>query len=620
MTDLIDKFAILSNTRFDSDIKKKKYIENYLNDNYICHHDLVKNQNLSIDEINYLLKNHLRKHKTVFSRMIRFGKINIDNIINFVNETKIKFNFIKSICDNEFPDEDELITNIILSNRSIDKLISSYIKDKKSIKNFLITFDKFNKDKECKEELNLKISSFIVENLPNKNLEMLWELDNYINYYIVMNKKYNYLPNQVFNESIDIIKTYVCNCIIKEKVNFLKYLQINYTKFDNILKYIHDDGYGFKNFQESLLFFRPNNFSELYDFMNVLIIMKISNKDTIIDSFIEVNKNLINEENIKFITNKININILHNISNENNYQFIKNIKFNQDLIIANITVSLMKRYIYFEEFDNSYENKEYEIMKKILPKNILYKYMKIINDINCKINYKFRFMSPIVITKPIWHFDYSKGYDEYIYEFNTHFSSHSETHYVQFFFHLGEIVTEFKTNAGTYNIRMLPIHYEIINKPNTFQYEFKNYKKEYLNFIFQQLLENEILELTNKTSGGKFQINKDYNGGDLDLIKLSNETSNAEDIEEVIRKEVSLERKEIIMANINSFLKTRDVCAHVSLNKLYGEVNKNLSIYFDIDKEYFKNIIEEMKNKEYIDVCDIDLPGECSLMIKKLIY
>ncbi len=620
MTSLIDKFGILSNTRFDSDIKKKNYIENYLNDNYICHHDLIKNQNLSINEINYLLKNHLRKHKTVFSKMLRLGKTNMDNIINFVNETKIKFNFIKSICNNEFPDEDELITNIILSNPSIDKLISSYINDRKSIKNFLITFNKFNKNEEVTNNLNSKISKFIVENLPDKNLEMLWELDNCINYYLIMNKKYNYLSNEVFLELIEIVKTRICNSIITEDVNFLKYFQINFTKFDEILKYIQDEKCK-KNFQESLLFFRPNNFSQLYDFMNVLVCMKIANKNIIIDNFIEINKGLINEENIKFITNKINNNIINNISNENNYQFIKNLKFNQDLILADITVFLMKRYIYFENFDKSYENKEYELMTSILPKNILYKYMKVMNDINNTINndYKYRNLSTIYISKPVWNFNYDNGYEEIRYDFLKPFPKSTVSHYVQFFLHLGEVITEFKTNTGTYNIRMLPIHYEIINEPNNFQNELKYYKKDYLNFIFKQLLENEILEFTNNTLYGKFQINKNYDGGDLDLIKLSNETSNIEDIEEVVRREVSLERKEIIMSNINSIIKKYDSNTHITLNKLYDEVNINLRMYFDIDNEYFKDIIVEMDNKDYIDVSGGEQLDDTSLIIKKLI-
>ena len=623
MTNLVDKFGILSNTRFDSDIKKKNFIENYLNNNFICHHDLVKNQNISINDINFILKNHLRKHKTTFSRMIKFGKINMDSIIDFVNETKIKFNFIKSICDNEFPNDNELITNIILSNPSIDKLISSYINDRKSIKKYLITFNKFNTDEENKNTLDLKIAKFIVENLPiidskffqNNKLYMLWEMDSNINYYITMNKKYDYFSEKCFNELLDIIQKNIGNCIIGEHENFLKYFQANSNKFDKIFDFINEDKVK-KQIQDTLLFFKPSNLRELYDFTNILLNMHIVNKNTIIDNFIQINKSLINEENIKFITNKINNNILNNISNENNYQFIKNIKFNQDLIIADLTLFLMKRYIYFENFDNSYENKEYELIKYILPKNILYKYMKVINDINHKLSYMYTLtdLSSIYISKSIWNFDYEKGYKKVVNKVTSKVEENN--HNLQYFLHLGEVVTDFTTSSGTYKIRMLPIHYEIINNPNNFENELKNYKKDYLNFIFQQLLENEILELTNQTSEGKFQINKDYNGGDLDLIKFSNETSTMPDIEEVIRREVSLERKEIIMANINSILKINN--NSLSFNEIFGMVNDKLSMYFDTDKGFFKNIVKEMIDKEYI--CGDSSIEDTSPISKKLIY
>jgi len=341
--------------------------------------------------------------------------------------------------------------------------------------------------------------------------------------------------------------------------------------------------------------------------------MDIDNKQVIIDNFIQINKKLINESNIKYITNKINMNIVNCVSNEPNYRFIKNLKYNQDLIIANITMFLMKRYIYFENFDTSYENKEYEIMKKILSKNILYKYMKIINDINNIYDYKYYEISPIVITKSMWHFDYSKGYQKLKYSIEDN-NNNSSFHIIQFFLHLGEIVTDFKTNKGTFNIRMLPIHYEIINHPNTIDNILIDYNKEYINFIFKQLLENDILEMTNKYKDGKFQINKDYDGGDLDLIKLSNEALNTtNNIDTVIQKEVSLERKEIIMANINSVLKKYE--SSIKISDLFIKIKENLSIYFDTEQEYFDNIILEMVDKDYISIDDNN-----SNHIKKLIY
>ena len=618
MTMLIDKFGIISNTLFNSDIKKRCYIENYLNDNYICHHDLIENQNILIEDINIILKNYLRKYKNQCVSLIRLGKLNIDNIINFVNETKIKFNFIRSICNNEFPDDNKLILEIILSNSSCCKLISSYISDKKSIENFIINFDKYNispkgelitinkivlEDKISENFVdNLSIISYDNNILQDDKLYILWVLDTSIDYYLTVIKKYNYLSIKVFDDIIDIIEKNIGNCIIKDHVSFLKYLQINSKKFDIILELI-DEPKNKKKIQSSILFLKPNNFNELYDFMNILISMNITNKDTIICHFIVINKKIITDENIKFITNKINVNIINNISNANNYKFINYLTFNQDLIIANMTMLLMKRYIYFENFDKVYENEEYGIMKNILPKNILYKYMKVINDINYNINYNFHNMIPLFITKPIWNFDYLKGYKHIQYDNKN----------VQLFLHLGEVITEFKTENGIYNIRMLPIHYEIICNPNLNKNTLLYYKKEYIDSIFKQLFENEILGLSNETDEGLFKVNKNYDRGDLDLIKLSNETLHINNtIDDVIRKEVRLERKEIIMANINSILKQKN--ENIQISNVFINIKEKLNMYFDIEQDYFDSILEEMSDKEYIDI------DKNTNNIKKLIY
>ena len=618
MTMLIDKFGIISNTLFNSDIKKRCYIENYLNDNYICHHDLIENQNILIEDINIILKNYLRKYKNQCVSLIRLGKLNIDNIINFVNETKIKFNFIRSICNNEFPDDNKLILEIILSNSSCCKLISSYISDKKSIENFIINFDKYKispkgelitinkivlEDKISENFVdNLSIISYDNNILQDDKLYILWVLDTSIDYYLTVIKKYNYLSIKVFDDIIDIIEKNIGNCIIKDHVSFLKYLQINSKKFDIILELI-DEPKNKKKIQSSILFLKPNNFNELYDFMNILISMNITNKDTIICHFIVINKKIITDENIKFITNKINVNIINNISNANNYKFINYLTFNQDLIIANMTMLLMKRYIYFENFDKVYENEEYGIMKNILPKNILYKYMKVINDINYNINYNFHNMIPLFITKPIWNFDYLKGYKHIQYDNKN----------VQLFLHLGEVITEFKTENGIYNIRMLPIHYEIICNPNLNKNTLLYYKKEYIDSIFKQLFENEILGLSNETDEGLFKVNKNYDRGDLDLIKLSNETLHINNtIDDVIRKEVRLERKEIIMANINSILKQKN--ENIQISNVFINIKEKLNMYFDIEQDYFDSILEEMSDKEYIDI------DKNTNNIKKLIY
>jgi DNA-binding IscR family transcriptional regulator len=225
-------------------------------------------------------------------------------------------------------------------------------------------------------------------------------------------------------------------------------------------------------------------------------------------------------------------------------------------------------------------------------------------------------MKTKLISKPIWNLDYSKGgyYKSRVFNINhivnnKFVQAGTEERHYNILLHLGEIITDFKTNKGTFEIRMLPLHYHIINNPNDFvtnlhNYDPKFFKKpklyetDYLNKIFNQLVQNNILEMTNATPEGCFQINKDYDGGDLDLIELLDEYEENDSIIKTMMKEVSLERKEIIMANVNSFLKKYDT--FVEKITVYNHINETLKMYFDIEKEYFDNVLNEMVDKEYI--------------------
>ena len=137
-------------------------------------------------------------------------------------------------------------------------------------------------------------------------LKVLWTLDLNINYYIKMINIYHYLSKDVFDTLLNKIQKNICNSVIRDQKLFLDYFEINYKKINKMINSIVNEKIK-KEIQDSLLFFRPFDFKELYEFMNILINMNFSNKNLIIESFININKKLINEENIKFITNKINL-------------------------------------------------------------------------------------------------------------------------------------------------------------------------------------------------------------------------------------------------------------------------------------------------------------------------
>ena len=621
MTCIADKFGIISKSTFNTEIKKRKFIENYLNDNLICHPELIKHQPIATNELIGIIRNHLRKHKTSIMRLVKYNKISMDDIIELTLDSKRKFKYIKNLCS-EFPNSNQFILNIVLLNSGVDKILMNNFVQHKSIKKFMDTFKLLDTNNEYMDELESKLSKIIIDNIPkidsnNLKFKNLWELDSLINYFLFIINKYNYFQENVLKDTLSTIEISVGKNIIDDNNNFLEYLKNNYKKINTLLSLDIPEG---KKIQESLLFYRPHTFSELYDFINIICNINIDNKTSIIDNFIKLHKNLINEDDISLLVDKINNNIINKRSNKANYEFIKNVKYNQDIVIAYNSASLMKRWIYYDDFDFSYEEKEYNLMLKILPKNILYKYTKVFTDIrnneNNNIPYLYNEMKTKLISKSIWNLDYSKGgyYKSRVFDLHHIVDDNfvpvgTEERRYNILLHLGEIITDFKTNKGTFEIRMLPLHYHIINNPNDFVTDLHNYdpkffkkpklyETDYLNKIFNQLVQNNILEMTNATPEGCFQINKDYDGGDLDLIELLDEYEENDSIIKTMMKEVSLERKEIIMANVNSFLKKYDY--YVKKIDVYKNVNETLKVYFDVEQEYFDNIINEMVNKEYI--------------------
>ena len=108
MACIADKFGIISQSTFNTEIKKRKFIENYLNDNLICHPELIKYQPIATNELIGIIRNHLRKHKTSIVRLVKYNKISMDDIIELTLDSKRKFKYIKNLCS-EFPNSNQFI-------------------------------------------------------------------------------------------------------------------------------------------------------------------------------------------------------------------------------------------------------------------------------------------------------------------------------------------------------------------------------------------------------------------------------------------------------------------------------------------------------------------------------
>ena len=617
MTQLIDKFSIISNVQNKSNITKINYIENYLNDNYICHGDLIKNDTCTEQEIIIAFKNFIRKNKNNFARMIKYGKIDLDTIISFVKICEIKSDYICNLSfDINFK---PLIFELIFIQPFIDKILINYIVQQKSLQNFITYFDKYSSNDKMIESFNLKLSNFLRNNFKDVDINIFSNAE-YINlaktidYFIKCKNIYKYLSNDVFSQLHVNICNIIGNLSLKSKNN--ECLLLFYESMISKINYTLNNSSSMKpEIQEKILYFSPTNFDELYNFMSILNNLDIDDKNIIMNKFININKNIITNDNIKNMSQKIDRNVKNKVSNTVIYQFINNTKYNQDLNINMMVMYLIKRYIYFDDFNIEYENNEYKSILSYIPVELLYKYNKVLSEINETPDIVFHGYSNLKKISPSWNLNIN--FQKY-YEFKFHDGDIENKKYARVYLHIGEVNTVFKTDIGEYNIRMLPMHYNIINKIKNRQLfnihaSYKLYNSNYLDIVFNQLLENEII----KYEDSKFIINKQYNNGDIDLIKLLNyhiEEKSDNIIEDKVINETAHEREDIIMTNINSILKQLN--KDTKMCDLQSIVKERLALYFDITDKMFNCVINRMKILDYISI----ITNNNDTIIEKLIY
>ena len=276
------------------------------------------------------------------------------------------------------------------------KLITKNIVNKKSIFKFINIYDLYNLKYGIKyiDESNNpiykgilfeKISNVIVDSSYNNetfdhNFSKYIEFNILLQAYFDYNNIYNYLPKIVFHNLINKILKNLRDLVISN-FNFIKYFEYNYKKilkFQELISYNPD-----YEILEILMYYKSKNFNDLFEYVSLLCkSINSNNKDYYISDYIQLNKHLVQLSDLNDMVIIIDNNIKNKKSNETCYKFIKYLKLNKDYILSTLKILLMKRYIYDKNFDKYYENKEYEVMLKYFNKNELYKFNKIIQDIN----------------------------------------------------------------------------------------------------------------------------------------------------------------------------------------------------------------------------------------------
>lgn len=522
------------------------YINNYLNDNVICHYSMV-HQDANYENV---IKNHLKSIRGNCLRSMKRGNLQLTDVINHIDNFVEKINRINtifnlSICPKEH------ITNIIVHDNICKVLYRNNLAKNKNVKYEYSYFtDKYDTDR-----FTIYTSDFILSEFIENDFTILEMIEFYekkleefkfINSPIFINNIKQIILDKIKNDEnkFDIIRE--CPTILKQVFNndenfILLLLSYRTTDVNDFIKYI-----------ETL---------ELYFEMESLEIKNYIKHQTIINDDI--------------VFNHINDNIKNKINNTYAYNLAKD----KDTMMVKLISSLIERIFNHQQFDKSFEKTEYNNMKKYIPNDILYRYNKVLNGTQIIKNYDNIYSYKI--HPQVLDFDFDVGYQEKKLDDNTT---------KQCYLHLGSCEIEFNNSK----IKCLPIHMKIINLINEDKYLmngkiFPHYKPTYIKQIEDELYEASIISLSDEG----YIINVDYSGDidltDKDMIKKKNQ------LEERLYTQVMFDRVDITTANTVNLLKI----GPLNFNSLFYKLVDKITT-FRLTKDSLKEYLETMISKDYV--------------------
>lgn len=624
------KQLILSNIQIDinyilnifnvTNINFKKYLINKRNEI----RNLIKNNNYTLDDLNYLIK-------------YNYKNINDINIcLTSLNNNIIKIEIEKLYNNNINLFLSFIVTDIYVLN-FLEKIILDISLTKTKIINFiyniklLLLYDN-NKYDEFFNKLSYVFIKYIYNNnnnvnniIPNNiqniinfnnNLKYLLEINNFycdIKFYINKNsspiiyKQFIELIDNnniydiliIFNELWDIIyKLYNNNNYNSKIINILiiKLKNINNTidyihMFDIIIKCYNI----FNNKNLSLLNITLN---ELFDSNNILLFdimnyyYNISyNTDLKYNKLLYILLNINNIDSILFIHYKLLIDkLINNYNLKINY--CESIKIEKDIYNIFIINKTLKKSIFTKniiKFINDIEL-SYKINTNFLIKNYYNNINIIINSYDISIiNYNEGYLTSNLLTN-------NNFLDKILVTYNTNFLLfNNNSKQLIWYLHYGEINITYNTK----NIKMLPIHFyilELFNDTNKILLNdinnltiFLNYSLILKNKIIQSLINSNLLFINDKY----LELNQNTNF-DIDIIdiylNMTNYKNNKIDIYELI-----LSREDIIKTNINHQLKIKSL----SYDNLYNILTYSIKA-FKIDKDIYDISLNYLIKMDYI--------------------
>jgi hypothetical protein len=587
----------------EEEIDFETYVNNLFQNNILCSFHSVGSYDK--DVLTTIACNYTRQGLNILTSTFKKHKCDLSHLITFINDVKNKIRYIVNQKHIDVYKEDIIkdVITIICENKLMSLLVSQSVNDIHIVNKLILSlsFKGLENDTNLKNKLEEKITETYIEHfisnldeiddIMDLKTKYIYMFKNNVKYFLqfqnLMNNIYKNGESNIFkNQDLKYINSMaagvsvIINKMIYNKidVNFIikfiknfkyEFQRLNYQNIQKdleILQGMCQTYEEFNNFIDIIENIPKNNFNGLKDFQKNMVSTITSNP-----------KYKIPKDDILLVINQISTKI---INKKNIFNDISQLKYysDKDYIVKQIELNLVKRIIY-TKFDYEYEESLLKTLNRLGDINSYKAILEDFKNIQKTDNTTFHTLSfdiyPIMtntgyillddITKDFPGYDLIKDYRNKIqYKDNI------------FYAHLGQTNIiyndEFKT---LYPSQFFALQLD----EDIFRYLFRFYEEEYVNNVLKSI---KYIDSTDN------------------LIDIFNNLDGTESKEQQkIETEITLSREEVLMANINSLVKTNDY-QHQELFEILTAIIK----VFKLEFELYEKVIETMIKKDYIYIKD----------------
>jgi hypothetical protein len=583
----------------EEDFDFETYVNNLFQNNIVCSiYSIINTYDIEI-LINAAC-NYTRQGLNILLSTLKKNKCDLSHLITFIKDVKNKIYYIinQDYYKNTYEDKVfNKVIKIIIENKIMTVLISQSINDIHIIKEFIKLFSIMNIDKQLKNTIGDKIynvykSNFIsnlddIDDIMDLKTKYIYMFKNNIKYFLEFQNLLNIsldanykIFNNLIETSIATSVSSIINEMISNKIEIIfiikfiknfsyEFQRLNYKNIENDLEILqglcqtYEDFYNLIDIIENI---PNNNYKKLKTFKKKIISLIISNP-----------KYKVSKENVLSVINKINTKIINKKNIFNDFLKLKYYS-DKDYLLKQLELNLVKRIIY-TKFDYKFEKSLLKTLNRLGNINSYIAILEDFKNIQKTDNTTFHTLSfdiyPIMtnigyillddITSDFPCYDLIKDYKNTIqYKENICYA------------HLGQ------TNI-IYNDEMKTVYpsqlFALQLDEDIFRYLFRFYDDEYVNNVLKSI---KYIDSTDNL---------------IDIFNNLDETETKE--QQKINTEITLSREEILMANINSLIKTNDY----QKQELFEILTAVITV-FKVEFELYEKVIDTMIKKDYIYIKD----------------